>query len=81
MSDFKSTKQKWEELIPYLDQMEIWASRADALDADGVIKHRQTVEKNLIFPDDEKFMMYKVLRLAYKQVKSIEEGEIKLSKE
>ena len=72
MKEFKSMKQKWEELLPHIDQMKIWANHKNV--ADG----GRPANEKLIMSKEKKAILHKVLKVAYEQLCIIDEGELKL---
>ena len=73
--EYKTMKDKWEELFPYKEQMKIWANHKNV--ADG----GHPANEKLVMSKDKKKMLHKVLKTAYEQMCLLEEGDLKLKDE
>ena len=69
---FKTMEKKWEELIPHIEQMKIWAGHPNV--ADG----GHPANEKLVMSREKKAVLHKILKVAYEQVARISEGELKL---
>lgn len=81
-NEVKNMKQKWEELIPYKEQMEKWATLAAQLEAGKNLHPRarsQQIGQILISPEeDELLILYEVLKVAFEQFEDATKDELRL---
>lgn len=80
---FKTIDQKWEELAPHKEQMELWAKEADrfeSIDKMHPIMRNKLIKETLKpLGEDEQMLMYKVLKVAFEQFKKATEDELKIA--